>query len=126
VARVRPGESPERNAAHDYGKRLRGGVTAHARDDGLKHGQHHDLLDGALEDPDDRGSQKCRARFTTAMATASAAIPEGRIDAVVLGDTGQTQHVLCGLVLDDVDDVVDGNDADELVFRIDDGIASRL
>jgi hypothetical protein len=49
-----------------------------------------------------------------------------REHAIVAGDAGQAVDVLGRLVLDDVDDVVDGDDADQLVLLVDDGMASRL
>ena len=41
-------------------------------------------------------------------------------DALVARHAGQAVDVLGRLVLDDVDDVVDGDDADELVLLVDD------
>ena len=41
-------------------------------------------------------------------------------DALVAGHAGQAVDVLGRLVLDDVDDVVDGDDADQLVLLVDD------
>ena len=43
-----------------------------------------------------------------------------REHAIVAGDAGQAIDVLGRLILDDVDDVVDRDDADQLVLLVDD------
>ena len=47
-------------------------------------------------------------------------LPRRREHVLVGGNARQTQDVLGGLVLDDVDDVVHGDDADQLVLVVDD------
>ena len=121
LARVAPGQLAERDAADDDGQRLRGRVAAHAGHDRHEHRQRRDPLDGALEERHDRGGQK-RGHQVDAQPRQPLAqrLARRRERALVAGHAGQTIDVLGRLVLDDVDDVVHGDDADQLVLFVDD------
>jgi hypothetical protein len=85
------------------------------------------LLDRRREQPTDRrppGNAVPDSRSAT--AALAQRLRRRRVHAIVLRNAGQRVDVLGRLVLDDVDDVVDRDDADELVLLSTTGMASRL
>src|SRR5690606_22523036 len=118
---VAPGEFSDGDAAHDDSQRLRGRVPAQTGNDGHEGRQDDDLLDRGGEHADngrrdERGDEvDGQPRQTPAQRFA-----RRREHAVVDRDAGHPVDVLGRLVLDDVDDVIDGDDADELVLEVDD------
>ena len=121
LARVAPGQLAQRDAADDHRQRLRRGVAAHAGHDRHEDRERPATLDRALEQADDRRGQK-RGRQVDAEPRQPLAqrLPRRREHALVAGHAGQPIDVFGRLVLDDVDDVIDGDDADQLVLLVDD------
>ena len=114
-------ELAQRQAPHDHRQRLRRGVAPHPRHDGHEDGEGRDLLDRALEERHDRGRDEGRHQVDAEPRQAFAkGLPGRRRDALVAGNTRQAKQVLGRLVLDDVDDVVHRDHADELVLLVDD------
>jgi hypothetical protein len=96
-------------------------VAAHAGDDRHEHRERGDTIDGGLEQRDHRGRQERGHQVDAQPGQAlSQRFRRGREGTLIAGDTGEAINVLGRLVLDDVDDVVNGDDADELVLFIDD------
>ena len=122
LARVAPGQLAERDAADDDRQRLRRGVAAHAGDDRHEHGERGHRVDRALEQrrrPRRRGTPS--PRLTASHGSRLRSDSRGRREhALVAGHAGQAVDVLGRLVLDDVDDVVHRDDADQLVLLVDD------
>ena len=79
------------------------------------------ILDRPSNSATTDAARKAVTRFTSSHGTRLRSDSTARREhAVVAGDAGQAVDVLGRLVLDDVDDVVDGDDADELVLFVDD------
>ena len=121
LARAGPRQLAERQAAHDDGQRLRGRIAAHAGDDRHEHRERRHLLNRAFEQRDHRrgkeGGHQVDAQPRQALANRLA---RRRRNTLVAGHAGQSQQVFGGFVLDDVDHVIHGDDADELVLFVDD------
>src|SRR5690606_18349711 len=96
-------------------------IAADGRDDGHQHGQGDDLLDGALEQGDDAGAQDGGEQVDAQPRHAATHDLQHAGRAVLVRDAGQTQDVLAVLFLNDVDDVIDGQLADQPPARIDHG-----
>ena len=107
--------------ADDDRERLRRGVAPHAGDDRHEDGERRHDADRALEELDDGGGDERRGEIDDEPRQPLAQrLDRRREDAVVARETGEPVDVLGRLVLDDVDDVVDGDDADQLVLLVDD------
>ena len=110
-----------RQRAHGHRHRLRAGIAAQRGDDRHQHGQRHHLLDRAVEDGDDRRRQEGRAEIDQQPRHARARRRKDRVGQFFVADAAHAHQIFLGLLLDDVDHVVDGEHADQPLVLVDDG-----
>ena len=104
----------EGKTADDQHQCLTAGDAAHAGDDRHQHGQRHDFLDGRFEQADDIRRQKCGREIDAQpdRATPRAAHHAGE-HVFVLVEARHAQDGVIRFLADDVDDVVDGDAAEQ-------------
>ncbi len=113
-ARVGLLDLAERDTADDQHQRLTARDAAHAGDDGHQHRQRHDFLDGCFEQADDIGRQKGRGQIDAQPDRATARAGEDAGEHVlILAEAGHAHDRVIGFLADDVDDVVDGDAAEQ-------------
>ena len=103
-------------------ERLRGGVAAHAGDDRHEDRERRSRLPIVPSNSaTTEAARNAVARLTMSHGSRLRSDSVGGVNTrSSLGDAGQPVDVLGRLVLDDVDDVVDRDDADQLVLLVDD------
>ena len=102
--------------------RLGAGIAAHAGDDRHQHGQCDEARNLALEQPDHAGGEDRGAEIHHQPGQPAADGRADRLVDVALGArAGEEQSILARFLLDDVDDVVDGDHADQPPALIDHG-----
>ena len=117
---VRFGQLVGRDRAHRHGQRLGPGIAADPGDDRHQHGKHRQPLDAAFEHVDDRRGDQGGDQIGDQPADPRAiAFGDRLVDVAFLAGAGQQQHVLAGFFLDDVDDVVDRDHADQPARAVD-------
>ena len=103
------------------------GIAALARDDRRQHGERHHLFELALEQAEYRGRKKGSGEIDQEPVEAA---PGDGPDIVrqlfVAGDAAERFQIFVGFLLDDIDDVVDCNDADQPVLGIDHGGCDQI
>ena len=114
-AEVAGGERADR---HGHG--LRAGVAALARDDRHQDRERHHLLELRLEQADHRGGEERGDQVDEQPGEAALARCTRRCRKLSSAPTPPSAlDILVGLLLDDVDDVVDGDHADQPVGLVD-------
>ena len=111
--RVRFGQLVGRERAHRDRQRLGPGIAAHPGDDRHQHREHRIFADLALEQADHAGGEDRGAEVDHQPEQAPADGQPDRLVDVAFARAGEQQDVLAGFLLDDVDDVVDGDHADQ-------------
>ena len=110
----------QRQGADDNGERLGAGVAAHAgynRHDG---GKRDNLGDGSVELCDDAGGQDRGGKIDDKPGKSGAyRVLYGAVDLLLLVDSTHPVDILGCLLVDDIDDVIDGDDTDHPSVLID-------
>src|SRR5215813_11367135 len=110
----------ERTHHHRHG--LRRGVAALARHDRRQHGQRYHFLQLTLEQAENRRGQESSRKISQQPVEAPARDEQRGIRQFLLAaHPAEGPNVLLGLLLDHVDDVVESDDTNEPVLRVDDG-----
>ena len=100
---------------------MRRGIAALARHDWRQDRKRHHLLQLALEQPEHGGGQKRRGEIDEQPVEPAARDRPDRVRQFFLAaNAAERLDVLFRLLLNHVDDVVEGNDADQPVILIDD------
>ena len=107
------------DGADGDGHRLRAGIAAHRGDDRHQDGERHHLLDGAVEQADHRGGEEGRDDIDQEPGDAAPRHVADRVGGLLVADAGELADVLVRLLLDDVDDVVDRDHADQPLGLVD-------
>src|SRR5690606_22528041 len=102
------------------------GIAAHAGDDRHQHRKCHDLLDRPVEQADDRGGNERGKKIDQQPGDAGTRGLEHRVGEFLVADAAHAQQVLFGFLLDDVDDVVDGEHAHQSFVLVNDGGGQQI
>src|SRR5690606_20474622 len=102
-----------RQCPHSHRHGLRPGIAAHRGDDGHQHRQCNHLLYGRIEQPDHEGHHHRRDEVDHQPRHTAAHRVDGGVGHVLVAHAGQQLDVLVRFLVDHVDDVVDGQHADQ-------------
>ena len=119
-AGIAPSQLPQCDTADDDGQRLRGRVTAHPGHDRHEDRQRRNAPRWCPRTgPRTEAATKAVTRLTPSHGSRLRSDSPAGVNArSVAGDTGQPVDVLGCFILDDVNDVIDGDDADKLVLLV--------
>src|SRR5690606_32506542 len=99
--------------AHRHRHGLGAGIAAHRGDDGHEHGKGDHLVYGRAEQADHVGHSNGSDQVYRQPGRTAANGVDGAVGDVLVADTSEEQDIFLRLLLDDVDDVVDGDHADK-------------
>src|SRR6185437_6464110 len=109
-----------RERAHRDSHSLGGSVAALARDDRRQHRKRHHLLELSLEQAEHGGSKECGRQVDQQPVEAGLGDgPDIVRQLFIAGDAAERLDLLVRLFLDDIDHVVDGDDANKAILGID-------
>ena len=110
----------QRQGTDDNGEGLGPGVAAHAGYDRHDGGKSNNLGDGSVELCDDAGGQDRGGKIDDKPGKSGAdRVLHGAVDLLLLVDSAHPVDILGCLLVDDIDDVIDGDDTDHPSVLID-------
>src|SRR5690606_8649629 len=115
-----------RQRAHRDGHGLRSRISAHAGDDRHQHRKRNDVLYGAIKKADHRGGQEGGHQVDQQPGHARARRRQHRVGQFLVTNAAHAHQIFFGFLLDHVDHVIDGQDADKPVVLVHDGGGQKV